>query len=949
MVGAVRRPRFVPLSIRLAPVSPEEHDYLAREARARVEIDRQLAAAGWLIQSQAALNLAAGTGVAVREFALDKGHGRVDYLLFLNGQPAGVIEAKPEGTTLVEVERQSGKYVDGLPEWIRPPVYPLPFIYESTGAETRFTNGYDPDARSRQVFTFHRPETLAEWSRQIAADPDHPTFLARIRAMPELDETGLWGKQATAIRNLETSLAENHPRSLIQMATGSGKTFTAATITYRLIKHANAKRILFLVDRSNLGKQTKLEFDKFTIPETKRKFPAEYNVQHLTSNTIDTTSRVCISTVQRIFSILKGDKEMDEELDEHSIYELPVPVPVEVGYNPALPPDTFDVIIVDECHRSIYGLWRQVLEYFDAHLIGLTATPTKQTFGFFQQNLVMEYSHDMAVADGVNVDFSVYKIQTAITKSGSTIEVGDYAGFRDRQTRNVRWDAVDEPVTYTDKQLDRDVVATDQIRTVIETFRDKLFTELFPGRSTVPKTLIFAKDDSHADDIVQIVREVFGKGNQFATKITYRTHDGKPEDLLQAFRNSMYPRIVVTVDMIATGTDVRPLECLVFMRSVKSRTYFEQMLGRGVRVINDTDFQAVTDDAKSKDRFVVVDAVGIMDTNLAATVQPLERKPTQSLKDLFKVVAFGNKDPEIASSIAGRLARLDKRLTKDDREMLQGLAKGQDLGTIARQIVEALDPDRQIATAVAAGNSAEDASAVATVAQKMIAKALQPLASNPELRNAIIEVRRSYEQTIDETSKDELLFAGHSKEGRERAAALVSQFAQYIEEHKNEIRALQILYSRPYREQLTFAEVRELAKAIERPPRQWTPEKLWNAYELLDKSKVRGSGGRMLTDIVALVRYTLHQDEQLVPFRDQVETRFAAWLAAQKQEGVTFTADQLQWLTWMKENIASEMGIRAESFEYTPFVEHGGIGKAAQVFGDRLTPLMDELTQALAA
>jgi len=930
-------------------VTAAEHDYLAREARARKEIDKQLVAAGWVVQSQDALKLDAGLGVAVREFILEKPHGRVDYLLFLSGQPAGVIEAKPEGTTLVEVERQSSKYVQGLPEWMQPPVDPLPFIYESTGAETRFTNWYDPDARSRRVFTFHRPETLAEWSRQITADPDHPTVLARIRAMPELDETGLWGKQATAIRNLEQSVAESHPRSLIQMATGSGKTFTAATICYRLIKHANAKRVLFLVDRSNLGKQTKLEFDKFSIPETKRKFPAEYNVQHLTSNTVDTTSRVCISTVQRIFSVLKGDNEMDEELDQKSIYELPVLAPVEVLYNQALPPDTFDFIIIDECHRSIYGLWRQVLEYFDASLIGLTATPTKQTFGFFQQNLVMEYSHDMAVADGVNVDFTVYRIQTAITRSGSTIESGDYAGYRDRQTRKLRWNAVDEPVTYTEKQLDRDVVALDQIRTVIETFRDKLFTQLFPGRTTVPKTLIFAKDDSHADDIVQMVREVFNKGNQFATKITYRTHDGTPEELLQAFRNSMYPRIVVTVDMIATGTDVRPLECLVFMRSVKSRTYFEQMLGRGVRVINDTDFQAVTDDAKRKDRFLVVDAVGIMDTDLAETVQPLERKPASSLKDLFKAVAFGNKDPEIASSIAGRLARLDKQLTKDDREMLLELAKGQDLGAIAHQIVEALDPDQQIAAAVATGVSAEDAPAVASVAQKMIAEALNPLASNPELRNAILEVRKSYEQTIDETSTDEVLFAGHSKEAREKAAALVNQFAEYIREHKDEIRALQVLYSRPYRERLTFAEVRELAKAIERPPRQWTTEKLWRAYELLDKSKVRGSGGRMLTDIVALVRYTLHQEDELIPFRDQVEIRFDAWMEVQKQRGVTFTTEQLEWLTWMKENIASELGIAPASFDYTPFVEHGGIGKAVQVFGDRLSRLMNELTEALAA
>ncbi len=928
---------------------PDEEDYLAREAKARKEIDKQLAAAGWSVQSQKALNLSASPGVAVREFTLEKPHGRVDYLLFLNGQPTGVIEAKPEGTTLVEVEHQSGSYVEGLPAWMTPPVYPLPFIYESTGAETRFTSGYDPDARSRSVFTFHRPETLADWSRQITEDPDLPSFRARLRTMPPLDERGLWGKQAEAIRNVEESLAADRPRALIQMATGSGKTFTAANLCYRLIKYAGAKRVLFLVDRSNLGRQAKLEFDKFTIPETQRKFPAEYNVQHLTHNTIDTTSRVCISTVQRIFSILKGEQDLDAETDEHSAYELGITEPVEISYNAALPPDAFDVIIIDECHRSIYGLWRQVLEYFDAHLIGLTATPTKQTFGFFKQNLVMEYSHEQAVIDRVNVDFTVYKIETAITKAGSTIEAGEFAGFRDRQTRKVRWEASDEPIEYAAAQLDRAVVAEDQIRTILQTFKDKLFTDLFPGRSTVPKTLIFAKDDSHADDIVKIVREVFGKGNQFATKITYRTRDGRPEDLLQAFRNSMYPRIVVTVDMIATGTDVKPLECLLFMRSVKSRTYFEQMLGRGVRVIDDTEFQSVTDDARTKDRFIVVDAVGVTDTPLVETVQPLERMPVKSLGDLFKMVAFGSKDPQVASSIAGRLAGLDKRLTGDDREVLAGLAGGTDLGTIARSIVDAIDPDEQVAATVAAGQSGDDERAVAAMGAAMLTQALEPLATNHKLRNAILDVRKSYQQTIDEVSKDQVLFAGHSQAARDRASAMISSFRDYIEEHKDDIRALQVLYSRPHKERLTFAEVKELARAIERPPRQWTPEKLWQAYQMLDESKVRGSGGRMLTDIVSLVRYTLHQDDELVPFRAQVEERFAAWLATQEQHGVSFTPVQIQWLTWMRDNIAGELGIGPESFEYTPFAEHGGIGKAAQVFRDRLTPLMSELTEALAA
>jgi type I restriction enzyme R subunit len=829
------------------------------------------------------------------------------------------------------------------------PVYPLPFIYESTGSETRFTNGYDPDARSRPVFWFHRPETLAEWSRQILANPDGKTFRGRLKTMPPLDTTGLWGVQATAITNLEESLRLDRPRALIQMATGSGKTFTAANVAFRLIRHADAKRILFLVDRSTLGKQTKLEFEKFVIPDTQRNFPAEYNIQHLTTNTIDTTARVCISTIQRVFSILKGDKELDPEMDEHSIYELPVSEPVTVNYNPTLPPDEFDIIIIDECHRSIYGLWRQVLEYFDAHLVGLTATPTKQTFGFFRRNLVMEYSHDMAVADGVNVDFTIYTIKTAITQAGARIDAGEFAGYRDRMTRKVRWDAVDEPIEYTANQLDRAVVAEDQIRTIISTFKDRLFTELFPGRTTVPKTLIFAKDDSHADDVVQMVREVFGKGNEFATKITYRTRDGKPEDLLQAFRNSLNPRIVVTVDMIATGTDVKPLECLIFMRAVRSRTYFEQMIGRGARVMNDTDFQSVTDDAKHKDRFIVVDAVGVTETDLIETTLPLERKPTTSLKDLMKLVGYGNKESDLASTIAGRLARLDTRLPDDERKMLSKLAGGPDLGAIAHGIVEALDPDNHLAAVQQAGGSVDDEAAVEQAATNLITEALKPLAENPELRAAILDVQKSFEQTIDEVSKDVLLEAGHSKEGRERAAAMINSFREYIEEHKDDIRALEVLYSRPHKDRLTFSEIKELAHAIERPPRQWTPEKLWHAYEMLDQSKVRGSGGKMLTDIVSLVRYALEQDNELVPFREQVEQRFAGWLLAQEQKGATFTPEQRQWLTWMKDSIASDLAISTDSFEYAPFIERGGIGKAVQVFGDRLTPLMDELTVAVGA
>ena len=585
------------------------------EEQARVNIDSLLEQAGWAVQNAAAVNLYAASGVAVREFPLKSGHGTADYLLYVNQKAAGVVEAKPEGSTLTGVEVQSEKYSTGLPDKLPAHHRPLPFLYESTGTETQFTNRLDPEPRSRLVFSLHTPDMLAEWlgvSEIPGAAPQRVSeegrdYLAghnlrqRLKVMPPLNASGLWPVQEKAIRNLEDSLSAGRPRALVQMATGSGKTFMACNQVYRLIKHAGARRVLFLVDRSNLGRQTLREFQGFTTPYEGRKFTELYNVQLLQSGHIDPVSKVCIATIQRVYSILKGE-ELDPELEELSGFDTAAlrrePVPVE--YNHVVPIETFDVIITDECHRSIYNLWRQVLEYFDAFLIGLTATPSNQTFGFFQQNLVMEYDHKQAVADGVNVDFDTYRIRTAITEHGATVDAGYYVDRRDRLTRNVRWEQLEDDLTYSPNQLDRDVVAEDQIRTVIQTFRDKLFTEIFPNRRDVPKTIIFAKDDSHADDIVRIVRQVFDKGNDFCQKITYKTTGAKPEDLLTSFRNSYNPRIVVTVDMIATGTDIKPVEVVFFMRNVRSRNFFEQMKGRGVRTISTTDFNAVTPDARQQ-------------------------------------------------------------------------------------------------------------------------------------------------------------------------------------------------------------------------------------------------------------------------------------------------------------------------------------------------------------
>jgi len=938
-------------------MAPEHDDRLLPEQQARVRIDAMLDAAGWVVQDYRAVNLYAGLGVAVRELVTDA--GPADYVLFVNRQAVGVIEAKKQGTTLSGVEWQTVKYQANLPDAL--PAYlldgKLPYGYESTGDETWFTCRMDPDPTARRVFGFHRPETF---ERQVEDHINHcgGSLRARIPAMPELvhDPARLRDAQFHAISNLERSLKDNHPRALIQMATGSGKTFAAANICERLIRHAQAKRILFLVDRGNLGRQTLKEFQGFEVPGSGRKFTELYNVQHLTHNQVDPIASVCIGTIQRVYSMLRGEPDLSPDLDEETGYELAPDRPVDVAYNPALPIEAFDVIIIDECHRSIYGVWRQVLEYFDAFLVGLTATPGKQTFGFFNKNLVMEYGFPQAVADGVNVDFDVFRLSTAITEGGSTIEAGYWTTFRDRETRLERLEQVDEDLSYDEKALDRRVVAKDQIRTILRTIRDHL-PAMFPDREVdeagrlrhIPKTLIFAKDDSHAEDIVRIAREELGKGNDVIAKITYKASDGaKPEDLLQSFRTSYNPRIAVTVDMIATGTDVKPIEMVVFMRMVRSRNFFEQMKGRGVRTIADTDLQVVTPDARHKDRFVLVDAVGVTETKLIEAT-PLERKRGVPLHQLLHQVSLGRVSEDLVSSLASRLARLDSRISPTERAKLEQTA-GQSLRSIEHGLIAALDADRVLVAAQQASGRDEPTDGELAVAKKdLLDQAVKPLASNSALRDELVAVQRSLEQVIDETSIDEVTRAEFAVDARARAAATVESFREYLDGHRDEITALQVLYSRPYAKRLTHRDVRELVDAIGHTPHRWTPERLWEAYETLDASKVRGSAGTLLTNVVSLVRFAIGADDELAPFPEQVSERFESWLLAQRNAGRQFTDEQVEWLRLVRDHLAASLTIEPRELMDPPFSQRGGLGKARELFGSELDGLLDELTEVVAA
>ncbi|MEN9538786.1 MAG: hypothetical protein RLZZ126_1021, partial [Pseudomonadota bacterium] len=920
-------------------------------------------AAGWQVCDAANVNIHATAGVAIREFPLSPGHGFADYLLYVNGKACGVIEAKKEGATLRGVELQSGRYAHGLPSALPAWARPLPFVWESTGVETHFTNGLDPEPRARPVFAFFRPELLQTWLK--AAVPsglptEEPgvespqgaylptTFLARLQHMPPLvtewssggAHFQLWPAQIGAITNLEKSLAANKPKALIQMATGSGKTFTSIGFIYRLIKFGGARRVLFLVDRGNLARQTKKEFDAYASPYNNYKFGEEYIVQHLQGSQIDTSARVVICTIQRMFSLLKG-RELAEEADEESTerVEALFKDPEPIGYNPAIPIESFDIVVTDEAHRSIYNLWRQVLEYFDAYLIGLTATPNKQTFGFFNQNLVMEYGHAQAVADGVNVNYDVYRIQTEVSEQGARVEKGYWLETQDKATRRKAAWQLDDDFEYQPDELDRAVQTPDQIRTVVRTLRDRWQADMFPTRTELPKTLIFAKDDNHAEKIVEILREEFGRGNEFAQKITYRSAQGggtSPEQLIKDFRTSYYPRVAVTVDMIATGTDIKPVEIVVFMRSVKSRSFFEQMKGRGVRVCKDDDLRGVNPGEHiHKDHFVIVDCVGVCERDKTDS-RPMDAKKSVPLDKLLQAVALGNVEDEVLSSIAARLARLDKDASEADQAKVVELSGGKTLRELARGIVDALNID-----------ATQDMPPAE--ADQRLRDATKPF-SAPALREQLLKMKQKADLVVDTVTQDTLLHAGFSA-GSDRATALVQSFEDFIQQHKDEITALQIMYSRPTRAPLKFEDVKALAEALHAPPLNIDEGALWQAYATLRKDKVKGATQRrLLTDLVSLVRFAMQQTNELVPYPERVQANFKAWLAQHQQaSGSDFNPEQQHWLEMIRDHIAANLGIEIDDFEYAPFNAQGGLGKVHQLFGVELPTVIEELNRELAA
>jgi type I restriction enzyme R subunit len=897
-------------------------------------IDRQLQACGWLIQSREEMNLGAGLGIAVREFPTAS--GPVDYGLFVGRTLCGVIEAKPAGTTLSGFAEQASRYIADVPKHLVRAEGQVRFEYVGSGTETIFRDHADPEPASRRLFAFHRPETLERWLKESA------TLRSRLRAMPGIVPDGLRACQVDAVGALERSMAANHPRALVQMATGAGKTFTACTLSYRLLAHAGFRRILFLADRANLVRQTRDEYLAYRPPGSGRSFSEIYNVQKLGAAGLDKDAQIVVATIQRVYSVLSG-RELSEDDEETSSFEsASADTERLVAYNPSIPIESFDLVITDECHRSIYGTWRQVLEYFDAFIVGLTATPSLHTLGFFARNLVAQYPYERSVVDGVNVGFEVFRIRTEIGERGSTVRAGYDLPVRDKRTRAERYETLNEDFTYTPEQIDRSVLVPNQIRTVLATYRDSLFTELFPGRTEVPKTLIFAKDDHHAEEITNLAREVFGKGNDFCKKITYRTDGADPEALIRAFRNDYNPRIAVTVDMIATGTDVKPLEVLIFLRDVKSELYFEQMKGRGARTLRPEKLKEVTPDAEAKTRFVLIDAVGVTES-LKSVSQPLERDRVIGFDKLLDEIAAGRRDDDALATLAARLAALDRRIGEKDRAAIIKASGGVDLAGMASRLLDAIDPDTLAARVPNGAPETERRKA-----QDSAKAEATTVFDNPALRRLLKEVKAAADIRIDTISTDAVVSSGWDEA---KATRTVDAFQRFLTERRDELTALQILYRLPYaQKRLTYEAVDDLREALRRPPWLLEPIDIWRAYKRLASDKVRGNPAGTLADIVMLVRYAIGQSETLEPLPALIAGRFNLWLGREERAGRSYTDEQRNWLLAIRDHLAVNIEIRPDDMMEAPeFAGRGGLLRARALFGARLPGLLDELSDVLVA
>lgn len=833
------------------------------EEKARIKIDQWFADAGWKVINRDDYEPTC-TAVAIREGLL-KGNLEADYFLFINGKAVGVLEAKREETDAFasKVCEQAALYAKSVPNIYQTYQNPLPFIFTSNGKELYFCDFREKDSNFKQIMSIPTPRELV---KELGIED---TFAG----LPTLKKKGLRDCQYEAVTELEKSFRTGQKRALMVLATGAGKTYTACLAAYRMLSYTPMRRVLFLVDRNNLGKQAENEFGTFRLTENGDAFNTIFTVNRLRSSSIPSDSNVVISTIQRLFSFLKGEdiEDSDDDDDNEPTEEVTLPP------NPNLPHDYFDMIIIDECHRSIYGNWRKVLEYFDtARLVGLTATPIPETMAFFNNNRIVNYTLEKSILDGVNVDCRIYRIKTQVTENGGAILEGERLKEETRYTGEVKTVSSKEAKTYTNKELNRSIINPAQIKLILSTYRDVVYTELFndpqrePNMEYLPKTLIFALNEAHATNIVQIAKEVFVRDDdRFVQKITYSAGDSN--ELIRQFRNDKDFRIAVTCTLVATGTDVKPLEVVIFMRDVESEPLYIQMKGRGVRTIGDEQLRNVTPNAFSKDCFYLVDAVGVTEhekTTPTAVDEPTTK--TITLKELLERISHGYIPDEYLKRLAATLARIYNKADNSQREEFARLAH-EDMKVLSARIYDALE--KGILPPF-----------VDTNEPNLERKGLvSPLANHADARKYLLILAAGFVNTLM-PGEDTLISKGFSVE---EAKSTTEAFETFCKEHADEIEALRIIYNNEG-EAITYSMLKDLENKLKLANNHFTSKQLWNSYAIVNPKTVRRSTTKeesdALTNIIQLVRFAFHQIERLDSVVTTAKQYFNLWLGQTQRE-----------------------------------------------------------------
>lgn len=831
------------------------------EELARIKIDKQLNNAGWDIISRN--EYLPNSTVAVKE-ALMKGNTESDYLLFVDGKAIAVVEAKKKSNNLgAEVAAQAEFYSANPQDW-----YALwtdrmiPLVYLANGNKIYFKNMFIPDSDYEELSAMHSPKKMLQL---IGKSSEYG-------ALPRIEKKGLRDCQYNAEVALETSLKAGKKKALAILATGSGKTYLACLASYRMLNYTPVKRVLFLVDRNNLARQTESEFSLFDRTENGHALSALYQINRLRKPE-DINGQVVISTIQKLFSVLTGqaisdDNEDAEDENFNRDNEKALKEVVQLGNDLKLPPDFFQFIIVDECHRSIYGKWKAVLDYFkNATVLGLTATPIPEAYAYFDDNIIEQYTYDDSVVDGVNVPARVYRIMTEATVHSGTIHEGEKIVELTRRTGEVEEYTAKQRVDYSPTQLDRSIINQNQIEKVLSTYRDAIYSDLYPYRQEkweyIPKTLIFAKDDNHATQIVDCAKKVFGEKfpngevpENFVQKITYSAGDSNA--LIRDLRNEKDFRIAVTVTLVATGTDVKPLEVVFFMSDVKSEVLYTQMKDRGCRVISEDKLEEITPNATTKECFYIVDAVGVTESDKHIPKSGKDGEPkkkTLSLEHLIEHLAHGDLSDENIALLRDYCASINRRYENDilhGRHLDIFIANfGFAPRTLANDINKALS------------NHSLPPFVSASADNSVRADLVLCLIGNIQAREKLLEMQRGY-YTYTPDKEDEVIYKGFSKES---ARSLIESFEKYLKDNKDSVEALRIIYNSE-NTVITYSMLSELRDKLTSANGLFTPFHLWSNYKLLDDEGVveefdKKQNVNALTNLIQLVRFAYGKTAEL--------------------------------------------------------------------------------------